>query len=780
MCAFHPEDDGEVAISVAELVEQRSSPTDRWNLALVQRAEVWDELRMRHLLDSLLADYPIGAILLSSVAEPTRQVVVEAGGARFEEDAVAGSWQVLDGQQRINALFSVFTDRGHYGRFLLDMLMVRPAPQPAQIRRAKERAIPHIHHLSSADEELAQRASCIDLSNWFGWMTARGGVDLSELDATSVASLLRDLDPLFEGQLSPQEAETAADNLRRLLRAWKKRIPVLRARVDTPLDVLEVFTRINLGGVDVAGADVYFAGVKTFWPDAERRIDDFLSSVPVLRDRVSTLRFLSRLAARGLGQSDVLPMTVERLAGPKGALLREALTELAAPDDDVRAKLAAFVPWFTEKSELGYVLHEVGPELWEDVLAWVAASPDADEARFERNIEAIDAYLLGATLFQYRQVMGDTFRRLSFGEVLHAGSLGDDFPLEQIVAATRAKTELRGGRGRAVIGLGSEDERLTLASRHGRTLTALAQRIPYTSAPADTFDWDHIFPQGQAHRMWKPGKYGRALHHEHRHLVHSTGNFWALTSSANRSLKDMVGDEKFARLREWLDEGNGRQIWEEQRWSITPGEIANFVAVNEGLNDEPESINNAMELFRSTVHGRALRLLDEARRRFPAIDLFAADPLGAKRDPSPLLYDYRGALGLEVGDLDLHSVDRDEARHRLRHRAQRLFNLIAPRLGAERQLEDSWLWNSRGGGRLERAFACFALAGGNCIELMLQWESAGGVSVQIKAYPRRDRPGAVYPEFDHLPLARWADTDHEIVEQFMSEVERVEALHPRQ
>ena len=262
--------------------------------------------------------------------------------------------------------------------------------------------------------------------------------------------------------------------------------------------------------------------------------------------------------------------------------------------------------------------------------------------------------------------------------------------------------------------------------------------------------------------------------------MHSTGNFWALTSSANRSLKDMVGDEKFARLREWLEEGNGWRIWEEQRWSITPEEIANFVAVNEGLNDEPESISSAMELFRSTVHGRSLRLLDEARRRFPAIDLFAADPLGAKRDPSPLRYDYRRALGLEVGDLDLQSADQEEARHRLRHRAQRLFDLIAPRLEAERQLEDSWLWNSRGGGRLERAFACFALAGGNCIELMLQWEAPGGASVQIKAYPRRDRPGAVYPEFDHLPLARWAGTDHEIVERFMSEVERVEALHPRQ
>ena len=47
-------------------------------------------------------------------------------------------------------------------------------------------------------------------------------------------------------------------------------IPVLTTEVETPLDVLEVYTRINRGGVQVAGNDVYLAAVKTFWPEAER------------------------------------------------------------------------------------------------------------------------------------------------------------------------------------------------------------------------------------------------------------------------------------------------------------------------------------------------------------------------------------------------------------------------------------------------------------------------------------------------------------------------------
>ena len=61
-------------VSVRELVRRRMGvESDPWDLALVQRAEVWDQVRMRRLLDSLLAGYPIGAILLCRVAEGSQR-----------------------------------------------------------------------------------------------------------------------------------------------------------------------------------------------------------------------------------------------------------------------------------------------------------------------------------------------------------------------------------------------------------------------------------------------------------------------------------------------------------------------------------------------------------------------------------------------------------------------------------------------------------------------------------------------------------------------------------
>ena len=101
-------------------------------------------------------------------------------------------------------------------------------------------------------------------------------------------------------------------------------MPVMRATVGAPEDILELFARLNRGGMPTRDADIYFAAVKTFWNDAEPRLkrvvdasrrgaDDGYGSPFLTIERA--LRFISRLAGRGLGGGDVIPLTVERIAG---------------------------------------------------------------------------------------------------------------------------------------------------------------------------------------------------------------------------------------------------------------------------------------------------------------------------------------------------------------------------------------------------------------------------------------------------------------------------------
>jgi hypothetical protein len=771
--------DNAMAESVRDLVTRRLDDADRWNLALVQRDEVWDEVRMRHLLDSLLAGYPIGAILLCKVKQESRVVQVE-GSERVEALAAPDAWQLLDGQQRINALFSILSERGNFGRFYLNMTVPRPAPSPAQTRKSKERVLPHILHQPDGDAEIANRGRCIDLSRWTAWAENRKDIATLSPQPHSIAALLNEIDPLFTHPLDDREKALAATTVRQLIRVWiEPSIPVLRAEVESPLDVLEVFTRINLGGVNVAGIDVYFAGVKTFWTDAEQRVERVLAAAPTLQNRIGALRFISRVASRGLGHGDMLPLSIDRLAGRRGAALRAAMHDITEDGSAVIERLTAFSTWYPASSELGYVLQQVTPELWDEVLGWVAASTRSDSESYDESRDSIDSYLLGATLFGYRNVMGDGFRRLALLEALDAGARAEQFPRDRIIAAARARYQLRGARGRAVPALKTEVGRERLARENGWRLTALAQCIPYSWEPEENFDWDHIYPRGQAWRMWAPGD-GRRRHHPDRHLVNSTGNFWALTASANRSLKDLDGRQKFERLAKWASDPDERfKIWPADRWSISREEIDQFIQVSDLLTDEPESIERAMAVFRELVTTRALRLLDEALEVFPSLRNFAIDDTSLLPDDAAASdRGYWQELGMTMGDPRLRSFDTADARKAVEQRAESLRTRLSAELADHAGVARSWPWKHRRPKVGEHL--AYELADHNCIELMLRWNETEGATLKVKAYAKYDKASNLYEDFDHIALgAEWGESDERIVAAFLDQVAKLAVAHPR-
>lgn len=640
-------------VSVRELVLRRAGrEADPWDLALVQRAEVWDQVRMRHLLDSLLAGYPIGAILLCRVAERSRVQQRDGGGRRVVE-AAQDAWQLLDGQQRINALFCLFSGQGGYGRFYLDMTVRREPPGPTTRRRTKDRALSYIVWRdapeSDVQDPMVDRDRHLDLSGWLNWVEAQPGrarKALSDLRAEPRAAvgMLHDIDEGFTAVLDEDRLCVAADRLARLLRLWvEPSIPVLRAEVQTPLDVLEVFTRINLGGVQVASTDVYFAAVKTFWPDAEPRLAGLVDRLGLL-DRLGVLQLVSRLGSRGIGQGDLLPLTVDRLAGSRGAPLIAAMGRLTEPDSRALLRMRDFAEVVRERSRLGYGLRLVAWQVWDEVLAWAAVSGNADPAWWEQNLPAVDAYLLGASVFRYPTVLGDRYRRVAFHEALAAGLAGEPFPVDKILAVARAgNPELRASR-QAVRGLSDAANRQWLADRNAGLLLSLAQRIPYQVARL--IDWDHIFPQAQASRMWAVGSSGRRVHHRFRGYVQSAGNLWAMDAGANRALQDTPPARKFAQIDSWRESVEGHLVWPQEQWFLDAEQIAAFVGVDRALTDDPARIDEAMGAFRTLVTQRAEALLKHALTQFPQVGLFAADAAVPAADATP--YDVR-ALAERLG-----------------------------------------------------------------------------------------------------------------------------------
>src|SRR5262245_52082744 len=158
---------------------------DRWHLALVQRDEVWDVERMKRLLDSLLAGYPVGALLLCRTRGASKVIDRDE-----DEDTVrtapAGAYQLLDGQQRLNALYTMLTasDETHreYGRCYLDLTVARQPPTPAGAGTRRGPTMPYLVWREGPDgprdegeyDAFPTRGRCLDLSRLYDWAEIEG------------------------------------------------------------------------------------------------------------------------------------------------------------------------------------------------------------------------------------------------------------------------------------------------------------------------------------------------------------------------------------------------------------------------------------------------------------------------------------------------------------------------------------------------------------------------------------------------------------------------------
>ena len=590
--------------SVGELLRIRIGD-DRWHLALVQRDEVWDVERMKRLLDSLLAGYPVGALLLCRTDKVASKVIDRYEDEETVREAPEGAYQLLDGQQRLNALYTMLTasDEKHrkYGRFYLNLTVARQPPSPAGTGR-RGPAMPYLVWREGPDGRLgegeydafADRGRCLDLSRLYDWAEVKGGMDRGEalLASGQPEVLAKDIDPQFTHALGGQEREVAAEWLGRILRMWTTPIvPVMRATVGTPEDILELFARLNRSGIPVRDADIYFAAVKTFWDEAEPRLKRVVDASRrgvgagdghAFLDMERALRLISRLAGRGLRGGDVLPLTVERIAGNRRDAMVAAMDALTSNDSPVLAHLDRFFEEHPTKSRLQYGLRYVSHQLWDDVLGWAVTRGRWDDA----DLQAIDAYLFGGTVFRYATIFGTGFSRTAFVEALAAGVRDEPFPLRAILLATRQKYPTLSFGRRQVAALQSDTEesrrdRRWLGDNNAFLLLAIAQDIDVDHERP--LDIDHIYASARASRMHVPGNW--RMHHPERRWVNTIGNMWLLDAGTNRALQDLKPPMKFGSLEHWLEATPvTHRVWPTAQWSMTESEVRSFIEVDTDLD----------------------------------------------------------------------------------------------------------------------------------------------------------------------------------------------------
>lgn len=609
--------------SVEELVSIRTETgRDPWCLSLVQRGQVWKEMQVAYLLDSLLFGYPIGSLLLCTVRHDG-SVLEAAGDLRVRKAAPDGTWQLLDGQQRLNSLAWLFAGPAEPERrhFLVRLDLPRSIDDVTLRKRKQEEALRYIQ-LAGAADVIDERWRWLDVSGLYHASRMEAFPSCSEVDSATTERLLEtaeQTDPLctYERWSAADVGakRAAADRLRRLLQAWYARaIPVVRLCLDGPLDVLQVFARVNRTGTYVAGDDVFFAGVKTLWFDAEEHVERVHQASQLLR-RTTALRLLARVANHELGSGDLLPLDVERLHGDQGRKLVQQMECFAQANSRLLLRIRDISKWAIESSGLGHALNVVHPALFDHVFGWAVARnhwpPTTDD------LACAWSYLFGASAFRYRQVFAEPFDRLAFHRALQAGAHNEPFPLGAIAGDCQVQWPgLRKSR-QQIAKVTTQSEQRRFVNDNWNLALYIAQDVPYVLPAGRKLDWEHLYPVARVANMrWRGPDGSERLHrYEGANDLWHTGNLFALDESLNRSAQDAWPDEK---LQYYEEQG----LWPPSLF-LSATERQDLLAACELFRKG--KVADGMPTFRRYVKARELRLFEDLERRYPRAFIMAAE-----------------------------------------------------------------------------------------------------------------------------------------------------------
>jgi hypothetical protein len=222
---------------------------DRGDVALpdLQRPFVWPNRKVRDLLDSMLKGFPVGYLLFWATG-------ADAGARAIgvdDKDEKVPRWLIVDGQQRLTSLFSVFT--GH--------LVVREDYTESRIRIAFR---PYDARFEVTDAAIEKDPEFLpDITPlWKDYRaTVRSYLDRLETARGPLSQAVRD------------EIDNQFDRVRDL-RAYPFEVVELDAAMDAEA-VADVFVRINSEGVTLNQADFILTLMSVFRDKARKQLEEF-------------------------------------------------------------------------------------------------------------------------------------------------------------------------------------------------------------------------------------------------------------------------------------------------------------------------------------------------------------------------------------------------------------------------------------------------------------------------------------------------------------------------
>jgi hypothetical protein len=252
---------------------------DKVVLPAMQRPFVWSEDRMIRLVDSLLRGFPLGAILLwkTNTAQRYRkfQKNIESDDAPvfdFEESQDQDRYLVLDGQQRLTSLLVVL--RGTYDnkQLYLDVLSGKTADKdPGNVY--------YDSRFLSSKEAKELNTPTSGSSCYFELFSG-----LTQINPVTAALLA-----LQKGQalnLTHEQIVRMTDTYIRCASATgnKKAVQVIfideNPGIETPIEeILEIFVRVNSGGLVLQKSDLLMSLLDLKWNDIQPELQTIVQEI---------------------------------------------------------------------------------------------------------------------------------------------------------------------------------------------------------------------------------------------------------------------------------------------------------------------------------------------------------------------------------------------------------------------------------------------------------------------------------------------------------------------
>ncbi|MBI4824273.1 MAG: DUF262 domain-containing protein [Nitrospirae bacterium] len=233
----------------------RNISNDEFLLPSIQRSFVWGEDKICKLFDSLMNDYPIGSCLIWS-----RKFIKDYKSQKSllpsEIEVSKSSYLVLDGQQRLQSLYL-----GFFGSYDGEKLYFNADSNPTE----EENDLAYQFQLMlpvKAKEDLH-------------WMLPE------EIIGLDIEDIQEFVDRNFRDN-TVENRKRITKNLSKFIKVFniEERIFLQEVKETLPYnDVLEVFVRVNSGGMVLKKSDLVFSTVKLHMPDMEEKFIELIDKL---------------------------------------------------------------------------------------------------------------------------------------------------------------------------------------------------------------------------------------------------------------------------------------------------------------------------------------------------------------------------------------------------------------------------------------------------------------------------------------------------------------------